>query len=107
MLAFVLIPSFSQAATVAYSTDFSTSVNLVVKENKNPAEQTVLKPLEHELPYGQGIESEVPAVFKESDSLRARSSNAKDARFPTGLWLLGSALLAMVGYKRMRNPHQE
>ncbi len=39
----------------------------------------------------------VEARFTEPESRREKNL------YPTTLWLLGSALLAMVGYKRMRN----
>lgn len=101
MMAFLWIPSTASAATVAYSTDFSKTVNLVVQENNTSIKLEALKLDGRGLPYGQGVEAEIPAVFKRSDFPHA--SYTEDGRFPTGLWLLGSALIAMVGYKRMRN----
>ena len=101
MVAFLWIPSITSAATVAYSTDFSKTVNLVVQENNTSIKLQALKLDGRELPYIQGVEAEIPAVFKRSNFSHA--SYTEDGRFPTGLWLLGSALIAMVGYKRMRN----
>jgi len=101
MVAFLWIPLITSAATVAYSTDFSKTVNLVVQENNTSIKLEALKLDGHGLPYSQGVEVEIPAVFKRSNFSHA--SYTEDGRFPTGLWLLGSALIAMVGYKRMRN----
>jgi len=42
----------------------------------------------------------VEARYREA---AAPASKAERNFYPTTLWLLGSALLAMVGYKRMRN----
>lgn len=98
---FILMPSLSSAATVAYSTDFSKTVNLIVLENNAAIELAALNLQGRNLPYGRGAELEIPAVHK---SIDPRSPDAKIS-FPAGLWLLGSALLAMVGYKRMRNTH--
>ena len=101
VISFLCIPSITSAATVAYSTDFSKTVNLVVQENNTSIKLEALKLDGRKLPYGQGVEAEIPAVFKRSSLSHA--SYTEDGRFPTGLWLLGSALIAMVGYKRMRN----
>ena len=103
MIAFLWVPVTSSAATVAYSTDFSKTVNLVVQENNTSIKLDNLELSGSELPYNQSISAEIPAVFK--PGAYPNASYAEDGRFPTGLWLLGSALIAMVGYKRMRNPN--
>ena len=101
MIALLWIPSVTSAATVAYSTDFSKTVNLVVQDNNASIKLDSMEEHGRELPYSQTISAEIPAVFKQSTHPSA--SYTEDSRFPTGLWLLGSALIAMVGYKRMRN----
>ena len=48
----------------------------------------------------------VEASYREAASPQQAAVPASKAErnlYPTTLWLLGSALLAMVGYKRMRN----
>jgi len=48
----------------------------------------------------------VEARYREVDSAsEAKTTTSKPQKnlYPTTLWVLGSALLAMVGYKRMRN----
>ncbi|RUM93751.1 MAG: hypothetical protein DSZ28_06825 [Thiothrix sp.] len=103
VIASLWLPLVVSAATVAYSTDFSKTVNLVVQDNSNPIKLNSLELQRHEPPYNQSISAEIPAVFQQGNHPNA--SYTKDGRFPTGLWLLGSALIAMVGYKRMRNPN--
>jgi hypothetical protein len=101
---FLLLPLNSLAATVAYSTNFSQDVNLVVHETKSAVRLSTLQTEKHKLPYGQGIEAEIPAVYTKKAIIN--TTYTEDSRFPTGLWLLGSALIAMVGYKRMRSPNE-
>jgi len=48
----------------------------------------------------------VEARFADS-RLAGSGSKTEKNLYPTTLWLLGSALLAMVGYKRMRNTSEE
>ncbi len=103
MVAFLWIPSITSAATVAYSTDFSKTINLVLKEDHTTIQLGNLELNKQERPYGQGISAEVPAVFMQQTP--SNVSYTEDGRFPTGLWLLGSVLIAIVGYKRMRTPN--
>lgn len=102
LLVFLLTPSLSVAATVSYSTDFSRTVNLVVEENNATIELAALELQGRGLPYGQGAEVEIPAVFK-GTTLSTASSNP-NISFALIMWLAGSALVAMIGYKRARNP---
>jgi hypothetical protein len=100
----LLLPLSSSAATVAYSTDFSQDVNLVFHETKSTVKLSTLQIEKYKLPYSQEVETEIPAVYTKKAVTNA--TYTEDSRFPTGLWLLGSALIAMVGYKRMRSPDE-
>jgi len=100
----LLLPLSSSAATVAYSTDFSQDVNLVFHETKSTVKLSTLQIEKYKLPYSQEVETEIPAVYTKKAVINA--TYTEDSRFPTGLWLLGSALIAMVGYKRMRSPDE-
>lgn len=45
----------------------------------------------------------VEARYTDNDPASVRENVGASLSLPTGLWIMGSALLAMAGYKRMRN----
>ncbi len=51
--------------------------------------------------------ADIKLVEARFNNVAKTSAPAEKNLYPTTLWLLGSALLAMVGYKRMRNTFVE